>query len=199
MLFRCAVGKTKDKGRQECPPHRNWVVICLAGVCCLAARAAEPEPLAGTKPLTMQGDIASQMVDGIDRFLMKQIEKAAANREKFWTRDYSSAQAYDQSIAANRARLARILGVRDARPARVEMELDETTDDPALIEKWGGFAAYAVRWRAFGDVHGEGLLLKPVDRKPIADVIAIPDADQVPEMIAGLVDGLPAESQYARR
>jgi dienelactone hydrolase len=147
----------------------------------------------------MEGDIASQMVDGIDRFLMKQIEKAAANREKFWKRDFSSKEAYEKSIAPNRQRLAHILGVRDPRPARVEMELVATTEQPALVGKSGAFEAYAVRWNAFGDVHGEGLLLKPIGREPIADVIAIPDADQTPEMISGLAEGVAPESQYARR
>ena len=46
-----------------------------------------------------------------------------------------------------------------------------------------------MRWPAFGDVHGEGLLLVPTGRKPVADVVAMPDADQTPEMLAGLVAG----------
>jgi dienelactone hydrolase len=164
-----------------------------------ATHAAEPQPLPGTAPLTMQGDIASQMVDGVDRFLMKQIDKAAENREKFWKRDFSSPEAYDKSIAANRARLGQILGVRDERPTRVEMELVAMTDRPALVAKSPKFEAYTVRWLAFGDVHGEGLLLKPLGIEPIADVIAIPDADRTPEMIAGLAPGVEPESQYARR
>ncbi|MEK6239451.1 MAG: hypothetical protein N2C14_32435, partial [Planctomycetales bacterium] len=55
-----------------------------------------------------------------------------------------------------------------------------------------------VRWPVFGKVHGEGLLLEPMG-KPVANVVAIPDADQTPEMIAGLTDGVAPESQYARR
>ena len=39
-------------------------------------------PLPGTKPLTMTGDIASELVAGADRFLLKQIEESAAKREK---------------------------------------------------------------------------------------------------------------------
>ncbi|MDB5319329.1 MAG: dap4 1 [Phycisphaerales bacterium] len=146
----------------------------------------------------MERDIASQMVDGVDRFLMKQVERAAAGREQFWKRDFSSADAYDKSIAENRARLGQILGVRDARPARVEMELVASVDRPALVGKSAAFEAYAVRWRAFGDVHGEGLLLKPIGREPIADVIAISDADQTPEMIAGLDATTAPEQKFAR-
>jgi dienelactone hydrolase len=179
--------------------ERNLLAVLFILLLPTTGRAADPQPLPGTNPLTMRGDIASQMVDGIDRFLMKQIEKAAKERGRFWHRDFSSPEAYDKSIADNRARLAHILGVRDARPDKVEMELVATTDHAALIGKSDAFEAHAVRWPAFGDVHGEGLLLKPIGREPIADVIAIPDADQTPEMIAGLVDGVAPESQFARR
>src|SRR5262249_36788672 len=41
-------------------------------------------------------------------------------------------------------------------------------------------------------------LLAPTGKKT-ADVIAIPDADQTPEQIVGLMPGVPPESQYARR
>src|SRR5262249_15239669 len=47
--------------------------------------------------------------------------------------------------------------------------------------------------------HGEGLLLVPTKQKKVADVVAIPDADQTPEQLAGLVEGVPPESQFARR
>src|SRR5262250_1804287 len=45
------------------------------------ARAEDKSPvdvttLPGTKPLEMKGDIASELVAGVDRFLLKQIEKS---------------------------------------------------------------------------------------------------------------------------
>src|SRR5438046_2111616 len=50
----------------------GWVgfVVVVVWVAC-ASRAAEPIALPGTAALTMEGDVASQMVDGVDRFLMK--------------------------------------------------------------------------------------------------------------------------------
>ena len=69
----------------------------------------------GTKPLTMTGDIASELVAGADRFLLKQIEESAAKRESHWKRDFSSPAAYQASVEPNRKRLAHILGVRDPR------------------------------------------------------------------------------------
>jgi hypothetical protein len=165
----------------------------------LLAWSSRAQPLPGTAALTMEGDLASQMIDGIDRFLLKQIERTAERREAFWKRDALTPGEAEKEITANRARLAHILGIRDARPERVEMELIAATDRPALVGKSPAFEAYAVRWPAFGDVHGEGLLLKPAGREPVADVIAIPDADQTPEQISGLAPGVAAESQYARR
>src|SRR5262245_57222553 len=55
-------------------------------------------PLAGTKKLEMEGDIAAQLVEGVDRFLLKEIEKSVEGRTKFWKRDLSSPEAYNKSI-----------------------------------------------------------------------------------------------------
>jgi dienelactone hydrolase len=146
----------------------------------------------------MEGDIASQLVAGVDRFLLKEIDKSVERRARYWKRDTSSPEAYGKSVKPNRDRLALILGVRDARVPFDAPELVGTTAQPALVGKGANYQIFAVRWPAFGDVHGEGLLLVP-NGKIIANVVAIPDADQLPEQIAGLVDGVPAASQYARR
>ena len=73
-----------------------------------------------------------------------------------------------------------------------------TTKQPALVGKGENYEIFAVRWPAVRDVHGEGLLLVPKGEK-VADIVAIPDADQTPEQICGLADGVPPESQFARR
>jgi dienelactone hydrolase len=155
--------------------------------------------LPGTQPLTMDGDIASQLVDGVDRFLLRQIEASVDAREQHWQRDFSSALGYNQSIEPNRQRLAHILGVRDARVAFDGPELVGTTARPALVAQGSGYEVFAVRWPAFGDVTGEGLLLVPTSGKPFADVVAIPDCNQTPEQLVGLEAGVPGQSQYARR
>jgi dienelactone hydrolase len=190
----------------------------------------EIESLPGTKPLTMEGDVASEMVAGIDKFLLRELNASVEQRAKHWNRDFSSAESYIKSVEPNRKRLAHILGMRDARvPSPLPQpphppldnplnppllrgrgkgvggclfdgpELVGTTEQPALVGRGDGYEVYAARWPAFGDVHGEGLLLVPTKGKPIANIVAIPDADQTPEQIVGLVEGVPAESQYARR
>src|SRR5687767_5957614 len=174
------------------------VLIALTGSSrCVAANDALALP--GTQPLTMDGDIASQLVEGVDRFLLRQIEASVNARQGHWKRDLSWPEAYGKSLEPNRQRLAHILGVRDARVAFDAPDIVGTTARPALVGKGAGFEVFVVRWPAFGDVTGEGLLLVPTEGKPVADVVAIPDCTKTPEQLVGLVAGVPRESQYARR
>ena len=184
--------------------HRRIQAIIRLNVACLLLvvspfSRAEGPPLEGTQPLTLEGDIASLLVEGADRFLLKEIARAREQRDRFWKRDQSSAETFETSIEPNRKRLAHIFGVRDKRIAFDAPELVATTNHPALVGRGAGYEIFAIRWRAFGDVYGEGLLLTPVDREKIADIIAVPDADQTPEQLVGLAEGVPAESQFARR
>jgi dienelactone hydrolase len=178
------------------------LTIVVAGLLCAedgGRSAAAPEFLPGTQLLTTQGDIASEMVAGIDRFLLREIEKSVERRAQHWRRDFSSPETYTRSIEPNRQRLTRIIGLRDERVPFDAMELPGTTAESALVGEGESYRVFAVRWPAFGDVHGEGLLLVPKEGEPIAHIIAIPDADQTPESLVGLMEGVPPESQYARR
>ena len=71
--------------------------------------------LAGTEPLDFQGDLAERMVDGLHRYLDRATAASVAQWKAHYQRDFSSAEAYDKSVAANRARLKEILGVVEAR------------------------------------------------------------------------------------
>jgi dienelactone hydrolase len=157
-----------------------------------------PEPLPGTTLLTLEGDIASELVAGADRFLLRQIDGSVERRSRYWKRDLSSPDRYTRSVEPNRERLAHIVGLRDPRVPFDALDFISTTTGPALAGRGRGYEAYAVRWPAFGDVHGEGLLLVPTGKR-VADVVAIPDADQTPEQCAGLAAGVAGSSQYARR
>ncbi len=174
-------------------------VILIALGSLTAAGAEAPQTLPGTAPLMLEGDIASHLVAGADKFLLRETGRAGERRRRHWQRDLSSAGNYQRSIERNRKRLAHILGVRDPRVSFEDLELMGTTSRPALLGRGDGFEIFAVRWPAFGDVHGEGLLLVPTKNPQRADVVAIPDASLLPEQIVGLVPGVPAESQYARR
>src|SRR5258706_2533761 len=139
------------------------------------------------------------MVAGIDRFLLRETEKSNDGRGKFWKRDFSSAEDYNKTIDPTRQQLAQILGVRDQRVNFEAPELMATVNRPALLLEKERYTVYAIRWPAVRDVWGEGLLLMPKKAKPIASVVAIPDARQSPEQIAGVVGGTSRISQFARR
>jgi len=187
--------------------------LVLAAVAQTGLRAAEiiaaVEVLPGTQRLTMAGDIASNLVAGVDRFLLRELDKSVERRAKHWKRDFSSPEAYSKSIETNRQRLAHILGVRDERVRSDELQLFGAISQDAAIYRGSNYNAYAVSWPVFGNVHGEGLLLTPAvkmgadqnlaNTRGKADIIAIPDADQTPEQIAGLFDGVATESQFVRR
>ena len=146
----------------------------------------------------MSGDISAQMVVGIGRFLDAETRAATAGRAAFWAIDSSNAEAHEKSIAANRARFARMIGVADARVAAPVMQFVASENAPALVAETDRFTAHAVRWPVLDGVWGEGLLLRPKG-KIIARVVAVPDADQTPEVICGLAPGLAVASQFARR
>lgn len=162
-----------------------------------SATQASAAALPATTPLTMQGDIAAQMVAGADRFLLRELERSISQRAQHWARDRSSAAAYTQSLQPNRDRLFYILGVRDQRQAFQALEFVSSTSQSHLLHEGRDYNIYAVRWPVLHNVHGEGLWLVP-HSNPIANVVAIPDADQTPELIGGLAAGLPPEQQFAR-
>lgn len=174
-------------------------VLLLTVVAALQATASEAPPLPGTAPLTpFAVDPAAAMVAGIGRYLDRQIAEVAGEREDTWKPDYTDAFAYERSVAPNRSRFIRMIGAVDPRIPSPEMELIATTDTPAVVAETDRFTAYAVRWPVLDGVHGEGLLLWP--KLPIRGrVVAVPDADQTPEQIAGLARGLPPRRQFARR
>ncbi len=150
-----------------------------------------------TTPLEMQGDLAAQMVEGIGRFLDRAISESVAGRSRYWNADFASHESYVKSIEANRQRFLRYIGARDTRE-KVEMRFESTPRRSSLIARSNRYKVHAVRWNALKGADGEGLLLEP-NRKPRASVVALPDCDSTPEMLAGLAPGIPPEAQFARR
>ncbi|HTU21852.1 MAG TPA: dienelactone hydrolase family protein [Gemmataceae bacterium] len=175
-----------------------FVLVSLTFGAAPALFAEEPAVLPGTKPLTATSDLSAQMRKGIDRFIRREAERAAKERGRHWKRDLSSAEAYARSITANRERLRRMIGLVDERLPFTALDLIATTAAPALVAETETFRVFAVRWPVLDGVHGEGLFLRPTG-EPRACVIALPDADQTPEQLAGLAAGLPVEGQIARR
>ncbi|UCD27793.1 MAG: dienelactone hydrolase family protein [Planctomycetota bacterium] len=180
-------------------------VFWLALVPIISAYGAEAQDvkcesgcLAGTKLLTAEGDLAMEMIGGLDRFLDHKLAASIGRRGEYWQRDYSSPEDYVRSVGSNRRRLARIIGAVDRRCPAIGLELVNTLAKPSLVAGGQGYTVHTVRWPVLDGVDSEGLLLQPVG-KPIARVVALPDADWSPEMLVGLAEGIQPAAQFARR
>ena len=177
--------------------HPKTAALFFAGL--LSIQVAQAQPALETKPLTIEGDIASHLVAGVDRFLLRELAASVDRRERYWQRDFTSHAAYAKSVEQNRQRLAHIIGLRDQRVAFDGLTLGSTTAESSLVGQTDRITVRAVSWPVFGDVTGTGLLLEPRGRDSLANVIALPDCNQLPEQIAGLAEGLPPKLQFARR
>lgn len=173
--------------------RRVTVILCLI----MLPAAAMGQALPGTKLLEGKDDFAKVMVEGISRYLTKQTEIAAKERSTFWTPDFTSAEAFNKSVAPNRDRLRKMIGVIDER-VPVEMTKVATVEQASLVADTKHYKIYAVRWSVLPGMSGEGLLLEPTG-KPKACAVAIPDADWTPEQLVGVAPGVPKEGQFARR
>ena len=158
------------------------------------------QALHGTNPLTTERDLAAQMVEVLDGYVTNAVADSLEKRGMLWHRDYSSHEAYAESVEPNRERLKKQIGCLDERLPIEVLNYVATTKDATQIAADENYTVSRVRWQVFEEVEGEGLLLEPMHNVPvIAQVVALPDADWTPEMIAGVTDELPANAQFARR
>ena len=188
----------------------SFFSLCNTAVAQEFPFAKMPDVFPGSKPLTLDGDLSVRMLDGAHSFIEKKIEQSVAERTKLWKRDVSSPDAYDRSIEPNRKRFMKYIGVVDKSLPLVSynvgfpekypapsMQKFANGSDEVLIAETSKYRVFQVRWTVFNRVFGEGLLVEPKS-KSLGTVIAVPDADQQPEQLVGLTEGVPPESQYAR-
>ena len=138
-------------------------------------RAASPPQIAGTQPLEPNADFSATMVAGVDKYLLRKIEESKATRHP------------------DRERLRTILGAIDPRLPIKPLELVGDTQDSALLAENEKGRIYRVRWPVFEGVYGEGILVQPKG-PPQARVVYLPDADTLPEFMAGIQKGHPDPS-----
>ncbi|MCH2200411.1 MAG: hypothetical protein MK102_00460 [Fuerstiella sp.] len=170
--------------------------------------AAELIAPSGTKPLTPSEDPAEKLVAGVDRFLLKQIAETRIHRNRRWHEVSKQHSVPEDFIESRRKELTEILGLRESRVQFGAVEFAGATVRSAQIASCDTFRVEQIRWPVLTDpdpgrpdlvsVTGEGLLLTPTER-PIATVIAIPDADQTPEQLCGLIDGIADVHRYVLR
>lgn len=193
-------------------------IICLAIFCVgrsvEAFQSSVGEHLPGTVPLTWNwspDEISKEMMRGAHKLIDREIAASKDLRQLIWKRDFSSKDAYERSIDAQRQQLMTYVGAIDRiAPAanynigfgenepQAQMQRIAAFDDPEVVAETETYAIYQVKWPVLQGVHGEGLLVQPKG-KIVAQVIALPDADHTPEQLLGLQTGIPEASQFARR
>jgi dienelactone hydrolase len=165
--------------------HHPRAALLIGLLLAITSAALADGPLTGTDPLNIDRPLDVLMVEGIDRFALREIKLARPSRESLWARDYTSANAYQSKLAPNRERFREIIGAVDARGDARGRELVGTTTQDSLITENDLLSIHAVRWPVLEGVSAEGLFLKP-KKPPIARFVAIPDAGWTPEMISGI-------------
>lgn len=157
----------------------------------------------------LEGEVKWEaIIDGVRTFYENRIPEIKARRELYWDRDTSSAEAYNVSVAPNRDRFRSILGAVDERVPVFMEKLNKVAETE-------NYTIYEVQWPVLKEiipgpplqdwpeldvphkVFGEGLYLE-VKGKPKGYTIAVPDADQQPEELAGLISTAEGNSDFAR-
>ncbi len=154
--------------------------------------ASITEALPGTGLLETNEDLSLELVLANDRFLDQQILLEAANRSQHWNCDFSSPESYRRSIAPNRARLIKILGLdRDWRdlsidgfrydPSGTEIRYHSRGLTPVVSIGIGDdqtIKVFEITWEVFGGIRGRGLVIEPAASKVVAEIVAIPDSSE---------------------
>ncbi len=172
--------------------------IVVAVVAFWGEAIADDLRLPGTSPLEWtEAELPDVLMDGAHRFVERKMVDAAKNRRRFWPKDDAGAQPWKKAAEENREQLRTIIGAVDERlPPR--MEYFGNTVEGTVVCAAEQFRVTQVRWPSVDGVFGEGLLVTPNGRA-VAAAVVIPDADQTPEQLLGMLQGGPGEPLIVRR
>jgi dienelactone hydrolase len=205
------------RGSFRCARGAGWraalvLAVIWLGPVCNSSRAQFPAEafdtipaervshLGDTQPLRLTGDIASELVDGVDRFLLKQLNASVVERQDRWSRMHRdnrdpahsrpAHEDYAKAIETPRAAYRRMIGAIDARTKATDWIIESTLDGnsgqtfAAELASEPGLKILRVRWPVFEGLDGVGLILVPEAIQ--FGAILIPDADQMPETLCGV-------------
>lgn len=145
--------------------------------------------------LEYEKHMVQRMKSGINRFFDRYRQEVLGQRDRYWKRNLSSPHAYQASVADNRKQLQKIIGLIDQRRP-VHMEQFVRNSGSPTVAETNQYTITQIRWPVLSGVWGEGLLVTPKE-DITARVVALPDADQLPEDIAGLQRHQNSVSPYA--
>ena len=167
---------------------------CLLALLLLLQCSANTEAQQVTfssRPLASDQDLASEMVGGLDRFLLRKLEDSKAAREQHWSQLGDDAEA----LASARIQLTQMLGMTEKRmPVKLTYEHSwlHGSDEGPLAD----ISMQLFTWPVLSDpvpgreslcsLRGEGLILRKENTTPLGTAIAIPDTGVSPEDLVGL-------------
>ena len=152
-------------------------------------------------PYQQQPGVIGRWVSDRQRLLRNEIEDHLRRvvldyeprRATYWNRDYSSVEAFEESVEPNRQRWREAVGV---------FEYDGTPLEPVL-DLWYEDARFTAWWLTVGlvgDLRGRAILALPKNRRdPAPLVIAQHGAGSSPEKVFGLDDPRHVYKSYGRR
>lgn len=152
--------------------------------------AAAAVALPGTDKLTLQGDIASELVSGVDRFLLKQLDESVKKRVANWPKPTGTESVYEKSLEPLRNDYAKRIGLVDKRVEVSSWIIESPVG--TLPQSTGSQPIYSdetirieqVRWPVLEGFDAKGLLVVPKQIR--FGAILIPDASQMPESLCGV-------------
>jgi len=192
------IGLASARNQGDPPMLARFTAILLAVMVTASPSEGRAQSLPNTDAWTDRENSASAMVEGIHRFLDRELAQSVERRQAHWARDVSSPEAYSKSVAPNRGRFLTILGAVGERVAPVELSYVGGPDNPSKLAEGESLAVHAVRWTVYPGFNAEGLLLEPKGTIK-ANVVAMADCSITPEAFVGLTSELPASAWRARQ
>ena len=119
--------------------------------------------------------------DQIEQYFLKQIAATPVKRDQLWQPNFSSRNAYDESVSEHRQHLRKMLGLIELTPQKADVK---------VVQESGSLRIEEVKVALDGDFSVSALVFLPEDSNRKAAVIAIPDADQSAEEFAGIAEGM---------
>ena len=102
------------------------------------------EILPGSNPLNWDGDLAAEMVSGIDRFLTREINLSTSRREQNWQRTLTTGTSVDDYLSEKRVRLKQIIGAVDERLPNPNIELISSSVYSSLVAETSRYSVRAI-------------------------------------------------------
>lgn len=172
------------------------------GIFLVARASVADELLPGTEPLTEDQPLDEVMVEGLNRFCLRELADAPRLRSERWKDDLRCGVALENSLKHHRNRFRSLIGAVDTRISCSaleprDFELITHLNQPSIVAQSQSVTVHRIRWPVLAGVTAEGLLFVPQTIR--AAVVALPDADWTPELFCGLQHERPETTQIVRR